>query len=164
MAGSYFKRLPLLAIRFLFARKNVDAIYAGWLGHPFVIMAKLLTRRPIIFDVFVSLYDTICLERKAVSRDSLLGRFIFWIDKISCKWSDIIIVDTEQNAEFFFSNFFFWLSRIQSVCVLGCRLLVGGRKERLKSTRPKKKMMLLSCGGVHAKRFKKKNAPLCSVS
>lgn len=104
-AGSYFLRFPQVALKFIFSRKNVDAIYVGFMGHPLVVLARLFSRQPIIFDVFISLYDSICLERRVVSPDSLLGKIIFLCDKVACQLSDVVIVDTATHAAWFTKTF-----------------------------------------------------------
>lgn len=104
-ANNYLVRFASVTLKFLFSRKNVDAIYIGWMGHPLVMFSKLISTKPIIFDVFISLYDSICLERKSVKAHSLLGKLLFWIDKISCQLADQVIVDTETHREFFIETF-----------------------------------------------------------
>ena len=54
-------RLPLLAKRYLALWKSVDVIIVGLAGHIYVPLAKLLgtlTGKPVVFDAFVSVYDT----------------------------------------------------------------------------------------------------------
>lgn len=104
-ASTYFLRFPQVALKFIFSRKNVDAIYVGFMGHPLVVLARLFSRKPIVFDVFISLYDSICLERRTVAQGSLLGKMIFLCDKIACQLSDVVIVDTATHAEWFAKTF-----------------------------------------------------------
>jgi len=45
-----------------------------------MILAKLITRKPIIFDAFLSLYDTVVLDRGLAKNTALKPvTFGFWI-------------------------------------------------------------------------------------
>ena len=105
-AGGYLWRFPIAALKLIFAKKSgVDAIYLGFMGHPLVFLAKAITKKPVIFDVFISLFDSICLERKTVGLDSLPGKLIFWLDKTACRLADVVIVDTAAHARWFSETF-----------------------------------------------------------
>lgn len=45
-------------------RKDYDVMLVGYLGWSSVVLAKFLTRKPIIFDVFLSIYDSTVFDRK----------------------------------------------------------------------------------------------------
>ena len=84
--------------------KNYDAIIVGSIGHFEVFWAKLLNifkRKPIVFDAFISLYDTIVNDRKLINPRSLLAKFLHWLDRYSCKLADIILLDTNANIDYF---------------------------------------------------------------
>jgi glycosyltransferase involved in cell wall biosynthesis len=103
--NAYWQRFPVVMLRFIFARKEFDAVYVGFMGHPIVFFVHLFTRKPIIFDAFISLYDSICFERKSFSPSSLRGRLMYWIDKYSCHLSDVVILDTHTHADWFVNTF-----------------------------------------------------------
>jgi len=56
-------------------------------------------RKRIYIDFFLSLYDTIVLDRKLLRKNNLFARCIFCIDKLLLKLAPVIIVDTSINAE-----------------------------------------------------------------
>ncbi|MDD5547599.1 MAG: glycosyltransferase family 4 protein [Candidatus Pacebacteria bacterium] len=104
-ANSYIKRFLNVGFRFIFSKKDADAIYIGFMGHPLVILAKIFSRKPIIFDVFISLYDSICFDRKIFKPNSLIGKIAYFLDKTSCAWADTIITDTQAHADWFAKTF-----------------------------------------------------------
>ena len=62
-----------LIIKFLSIR-NIDLIIVGYTGHFDVFLAKVLNvfrRKPLVFDAFLSFYDTIVMDRHIVSQNSL---------------------------------------------------------------------------------------------
>lgn len=105
--SSYLFRIPEVIFRFLWISmgKDYDLIYAGFLGQPIVIFARLFFRGKVFLDAFVSVYDVLCLDRKDFKPHSLVGRIAFWLDKVSFVLADKIITDTKASADFF-SNLF----------------------------------------------------------
>ncbi len=92
--------LPLLYM----AAGTHDVVIVAYLGQLDVPLAWLLTRitgRRLAFDPFLSLYDTVVLDRCLVQRSSLLARLLLLIDRFSCSLADIVITDTLAQGRFF---------------------------------------------------------------
>ncbi|HBZ04672.1 MAG TPA: hypothetical protein DEO25_03045 [Candidatus Zambryskibacteria bacterium] len=81
-------------------RKSYDVMVVGYPGFQSVILAKFITNKPIIFDAFVSMYDSMVLDRKQVSSGSLKAKYFWLLDKISLSISDVILFDTNEHIEF----------------------------------------------------------------
>ena len=97
-----------LQIIWKFVRKkkyDVDVVFVGFLGQPMIPFIRVLWRGPLVFDAFLSLYDTLCFDRKWVSPKSIIGRLAWWVDKISCQLADIVILDTQAHADYFERTF-----------------------------------------------------------
>ena len=63
-----------LCFRYLRAPRH-DIVFVGYLGHFDVFPARLLSwlrRKPLVFDAFVSLYDTSVEDRALFSKESLI--------------------------------------------------------------------------------------------
>ena len=72
----------------------------GFLGQQIVPFAKLISRKPIIFDAFLSLYDSNVFDRKTVKRRSVRA-FYYWIlDWLSMRLADIVLFDTDQHIKY----------------------------------------------------------------
>ncbi|MHA1439880.1 MAG: glycosyltransferase family 4 protein [Promethearchaeota archaeon] len=104
-AKYYFIRLPSVIFRFLFYFKKYNLIFVGFLGQPLMPFIKLFSKKPIIFDAFISLYDTLCFDRKKFKPDSLVGKLAYWFDKKSCQRANRIITDTNAHADYFSNTF-----------------------------------------------------------
>lgn len=93
---------PVLFLRLLLARRpDVYLVsYPGWFDVPFVKLIAGLKRRPVVFDVFISLYDTAISDRQLTGADSGIAMLARWIDRVSMKMSDRIISDTRTHADF----------------------------------------------------------------
>ncbi|TAN57973.1 glycosyltransferase [Patescibacteria group bacterium] len=111
----YFLRLPMVAIKFLLCFKIYDLIFVGFLAQPLMPIVRLWTKKPIIFDAFISLYDTICFDRKIFKPNSIVGRMAFWIDQKSCIWADKIITDTNAHADYFSQTFNISRNKFQTI-------------------------------------------------
>lgn len=114
MGVGLFKLLPrflsayLQLIRKFFKTHNYSLIIVGYSGHIDIFLAKLLTifkRKPLVFDAFLSLYDTAVLDRKVVSKGSFRARALWWLDKASCAISDLVLLDTNEHITFFVETF-----------------------------------------------------------
>jgi len=114
-AKSYYLRLPLILLRFLFCFQKYSLIFVGFLGQVLMPLVKLRTRKPIIFDAFISLYDTLCLDRKIFKPNSLMGKLAFWLDKKSCEWADAVITDTDAHADYFSKTFDIKRDKFQTI-------------------------------------------------
>ncbi len=96
-----------LSSRFL-ASPRPDFLLVGYSGHFDVFPAWILCRLrrvPLIFDAFLSLYDSLVLDRDAVDRGGARARLLAWVDRSACRLADRVLLDTRAHAEFFCETF-----------------------------------------------------------
>lgn len=95
--------------RYLAAVKCPERIYVPYPG-VFVLFllsclpARLRPRR-VVADVFISLYDTIVLDRRLLKQDGVSARILKWMERRAYVYADKLVVDTQQNARFLCSLF-----------------------------------------------------------
>jgi glycosyltransferase involved in cell wall biosynthesis len=85
-----------------------DVILVGYPGSLAIPCAKFLSRifnKPVVFDAFLSLYDTYVYDRQITSENSLGARLWYLLDKYSCDQSDLVLLDTNQHIEYFHRTF-----------------------------------------------------------
>lgn len=75
-----------------------DLLFAGFLGQPVAIAMRLLSSRPIAFDHFISVHDTVCLDRKKVRPDGWLGRRLLGLDRRAHAAATVVLTDTAAHA------------------------------------------------------------------
>jgi len=85
--------------------KGHDWVFVGFYGQPLLPIVKLLTRKPIVFDAFVSTYDTLCFDRKWFKPNSVGGRLAYWLDRYTCLLADKVLLDTRTHADYFAGTF-----------------------------------------------------------
>ncbi|MFC1593155.1 glycosyltransferase [Candidatus Omnitrophota bacterium] len=103
-ANTKFRYLPVF-FRMILRLKQNDIIFLGFRSHEILPFFRFFTRKPIIFDAFVSSYDTLCFDRKIFKPDSIIGRFLKFYDRYLCKKADLVLVDTKAHSEYFKREF-----------------------------------------------------------
>ncbi|MFQ5900582.1 MAG: glycosyltransferase [Thermodesulfobacteriota bacterium] len=119
----------LILLRKFIQTGQYDLIIVGYSGHIDIFIARFLTffrKSPLVFDAFLSLYDTGVLDRKVVRKDSLKARALWWIDKLSCSISDLVLLDTKEHIRFFVETFGLPTDKF-------CRVFAGAEWGLLKS-------------------------------
>lgn len=104
-------------------RRQVDVILVPFPGHFMMPLAWLLgklTHKPIVFDVFVSLYDTQAEDRKLVRKTSIHAKFLSFMDWLSCRLADVVLIDTELHKQYFVERYRVPEKKILVIPV-GCR-------------------------------------------
>jgi len=86
-------------------RKDYDVLLVAFPGWHSVVLAKFLIRKPIIFDAFVSIYDSTVFDRKNTKERSLKAKYFWFIDWLSCKLADKVILDTNEHIKYFVKEF-----------------------------------------------------------
>lgn len=98
-------------------RKDYDVMVVGYPGFQPVILARFLTRKPIIFDAFLSMYDSVVLDRKQISENSLKAKYFWWLDKISMSIADMVIIDTNEHKKYISEEFKICGDKIERVYI-----------------------------------------------
>jgi len=80
-------------------------VLVGFYGHPLMLWLPLFTRLPIVFDAYVSTYDTLCFDRQWFSPSSLGGRLAFWLDRNACAAASKVMLDTRAHVRYFTDTF-----------------------------------------------------------
>jgi glycosyltransferase involved in cell wall biosynthesis len=96
-------------LKLLKIKKNVDPEI--WLvnfrGHEIYWLVRMISgrRNRIIFDEFVSPYDSFVNERRLLKSNSLMAKLVYSIEKSILNDADFIITDTPSQVEYFASMF-----------------------------------------------------------
>jgi glycosyltransferase involved in cell wall biosynthesis len=95
-------RLALAELRlFRRPRQAFDIVVVGYPGHLDLKAARRAAGgRPVVFNPLVSLFDTFVEDRQRFGRNSPAGRALAAIDRHALRSADLVVADTEANAEF----------------------------------------------------------------
>lgn len=103
----WLTRYPSLIWKFVQIPKH-EAVVIPYMGQLDVLMlwpfAKL-RKMPIIWDAFLSLYNTVVEDRKLIGRYNPLSWILFCWEWLACKAADVVILDTQAHADYFIDTF-----------------------------------------------------------
>ncbi len=98
---------PILICRYLFAPKH-DVVVISYLGHFDVLLIWLFARvrrKKIVWDAFLSLYNTVVEDRKMVSKGSIVAKSLYALEWLACRAADTIVLDTHAHGEYFVNTY-----------------------------------------------------------
>ena len=99
------KRYWLGFFRFLKYKSKSDIIFIGFYGQFLVPLVRVFTRKKIIFDTFLSTYQTLAFDRQSIKPNGIIASMVKWIEKLSCQCADICLLDTEQHIQYFLKHY-----------------------------------------------------------
>jgi glycosyltransferase involved in cell wall biosynthesis len=98
---------PRLIWRYLKAPKH-DAILVPYMGHLDILIlwpfAKLRGAK-IVWDAFLSLYNTIVEDRQIIGPRNPLAWLIYALEWLATRAADIVILDTASHADYFANRY-----------------------------------------------------------
>lgn len=110
---------PGLILRYIRAPKH-DVVVVGYLGHLDVLVIWPFARlrgAVIVWDAFLSLYDTVVTDRKMVRPNGLFARLIYAWEWLACRAADRIVLDTDSHADFFRQSYGLAKNKLSSIFV-----------------------------------------------
>lgn len=104
---SYFRRLLYVYSRLLFIKAAYyDTVFIGFapqLVLPF--WAWKFRGVDVVIDFFISLYDTLCCDRKKIEKKSFWGKMLHKMDAFTLRKAKAVICDTKAHGCFFCEEF-----------------------------------------------------------
>jgi len=91
---------PTLLFRYLRLPPHAVVIctYPGIIDVLVLAMFARIKRVPLVWDIFISVYDTIVIDREMVSRRSPAALLLYSLEWLACRLADVLIMDTAVHA------------------------------------------------------------------
>jgi glycosyltransferase involved in cell wall biosynthesis len=125
-AATYPRRLLAVGPKVIGPIVTADVLVAGFLAQPLAPLLRLRGRsRPVIVDAFISLYETLCEDRRSVGRRSPLASLARLLDEMALRRADRVLTDTVANARHLARRFDVDLDKFAAVCVGANERLFG---------------------------------------
>ncbi len=86
-------------------RNNYDVLIAGYPGHLTVLLAKLISIKPVIFNAMASLYEAKIISRKEHSKRSFVAWRIWLTDWLVFKFADLVLVESNKQKTYLIKKF-----------------------------------------------------------
>jgi glycosyltransferase involved in cell wall biosynthesis len=100
LLGRWLARYPALVWRFL-REPHPDLVLVGYPGIvDVVVLAPFAHLRgvPVVWDMFLSLYDTVVLDRRIIRPGSLGARLLRWLEGFAIRRPSVVFLDTQAHA------------------------------------------------------------------
>ena len=107
-------------VRLRFAKHDVfDVVLVGYPGHFDVPHARRVAgKRPLVFNPLISLHDTLVGDRSRFREGLFTARILWIVDRRALRVADLVVADTEANADFLAELGDLPRSRVR-VCLVG---------------------------------------------
>jgi len=86
-------------------KQKPDLVIVGFPGQTVVWVARMLFGKKIVFDAFLSLYDSNVFDRKLYHKYSFRAFRDWFFDWLSCTVSQIVLLDTFEHIKYFEKTF-----------------------------------------------------------
>lgn len=93
-------------------KKNTDLIMIGFESPELVILMKVFSRKKIIYNSIVTVYERLIISRNLVKRWSLKSIYYWLIDFFAFHFSDLIMLETNHQVDFVSSSYFIAKNRL----------------------------------------------------
>lgn len=98
-------------------KKDYDVVIVGFLGHTAVPFAKIFSSKPMIFDAFISLYDSNVFDRKTTKSWSIRSWYYWFLDRLSMSLADVVLFDTNEHINYAVKEFGIARSKFRRIFV-----------------------------------------------
>jgi len=86
------------------AKLSYDVMVTGYSGQIVMPLAKLITRKPIVLDAFLGMYEMV-LDLDLERSSSYGAKLWYYLDAFSFKSADLILSDTNGHIKYFHNEF-----------------------------------------------------------
>jgi len=91
--------------KYIRMRPSFDIMLVAFPGQEAMFLARFLTQRPIVFDVFTSHYMGYILDRAHFTVHSFHAKYYRFLDYWSCKLATKVLLDTSAHINYFVNEF-----------------------------------------------------------
>jgi len=77
----------------------------GFYGQLLLPVIRLFTRKPVLYDIYISTYDTMVYDREKTKPGSFMAWFYGFVDRLSMVLSDKIILETQDHIRDYSKKF-----------------------------------------------------------
>jgi len=98
---------PLLVFRYLRLPRH-DVVLIGYMGQLDVLILRpfaSIRGVPMVWDAFLSLYNTVVEDRRMISARNPLARLLWLWEWMACRVADRVVLDTRAHADYFVETF-----------------------------------------------------------
>ncbi|HPR87819.1 MAG TPA: glycosyltransferase [bacterium] len=110
-----FKHYPRLIARAIRLARECDLVLVGFYGQIILPFIRLCTRKPMLFDMYITTLDTMVYDRGKARPGSLMARLYGLSDRLSYRLADLTVLETRAHIDWFCSIFGVTAERMQRI-------------------------------------------------
>ena len=120
-----------------FFKKNADcdAVVVGFYGQLLMPFVRLLTNKPILFDVYVSTFGTMVDDRGKATAASWKAKLYWWSDHWSMRFADHILLESNDHIRRYAETYRIPLAKFTRMFLLSDESLMVRTEQARKSER-----------------------------
>ena len=96
-----FRHYPQLVARAARMARDCDVILVGFYGQLILPAIRALTRKPIVFDMYITTYDTMVFDRHKADPGTPRAWVYGLSDRLSYRWADLSTLDNQHVIDHF---------------------------------------------------------------
>ncbi len=100
-----FSNYPQIILDFLRKKKGCDLVMVGFYGQLLLPPVWIFSRKPILFDLYITTFGTMIDDRQKARAGSLLGKLFWLLDKISMTFAKTILIETRDHIKVYAKGF-----------------------------------------------------------
>ena len=97
-----------------------DAVIVAYMGQLDVLVLWPFAKCrgvPIVWDAFLSLYDTVVCDRKIIGPKHPASYLLYWLEYFACRIANTVVLDTASHGQYFADTFKIPPDKIETVFV-----------------------------------------------
>jgi len=98
--------------------KSCDVLFVAYPGHldmPLAYVVAKLTKKPLVYDPIITLYEAFTEDFKILKPTSLFARLLYLYEKMIFNMPNVLIADTKMQKDFYHEKFNVPLDKIKIV-------------------------------------------------
>lgn len=102
----FFRLLSVFFSLLTISASGFDTVFIGFAPQLILPLFRWkFKKNEIIIDFFISMYDTLCHDRRKVKPSGFVGRILHLTDQITLAYADFVICDTNTHGRYFADEF-----------------------------------------------------------
>ncbi len=102
----FFKKIWQITKKHRPIKRNYDILWVGYSAHTLVPLARLISRKKIIFNALGSLYEGIIISRQQASPFSLKAIYCWLVDFLAFHCATVSLVESNEQKKWLMKKFF----------------------------------------------------------
>lgn len=139
---------PILLFKFAKLPKH-DFIVIGYLGHIDIFFLWPIAKTkgmPIVWDAFLSIYNTVVEDRKLISHYNPLAIILWVCEWLACRLASRLILDTKAHGVYFIKKFSLDAHKVDYVLVGAEKIFFSPKKPTLPAKQKETPFIILFYG------------------